>query len=210
MPNVPETPNFEAIIQTGYYVANTAAYLLQSPVETRRGFDPSIRLTSDAGIAPSIILAADYRLTGDAGLPQGIIAVSNFALTSQDISNPLSQSYSIVEVVNERNLVSQDFALSVAANDVRVIDSLNLVEYIVVTKINDDFALQVIEDTRVLVSSTPFTPPSGGGNPTGTKNQQTLLFNFLQTCNYGCKRKPKNRTTARPNAMPCRKADCKD
>lgn len=193
MPNVPETPNFEAIIQLLSITNSEAGFQLQAPVDIGGQFDNTVALSKDAGIPQGLIQVSEFSLGADGGIPQGLVEVSEFNLTEQGVTNPLSDVLSITENVNVV-IPEQDFGLEIDGSVSFLIDDLSLAASDV-SKLSDDFTLLVFDDVRILVSDVPENEPSSDDNL--FVQQQELLLNVFRICKpiYGCK--PKTRHSVR-------------
>jgi hypothetical protein len=160
MPNVAESPNFEAII----------AGLANFPL-TPQGGDFStqyqVQLTSDAGLPLNAILLTNYQLTQDVGIPQGLIDNANFSLVFETAVNPFVGLLNITENVLE-------FPLLIVDKD--------LPQRIAPDNIDANFQLSASNDVVILASDIPASPVVEDSNDLAKIAQQEILLGIVRTC----------------------------
>jgi hypothetical protein len=199
MPNVPESPNFEAIIATLAIFRNEAGFQLQPSGDTR-AFNTSVNLLIDSGIPQGLIQTSEYGLLKDSGIPQGLIQTSQYGLTVEVARLNASENLELIGNVVV-NIADQDFDIGIDSGVPLLFDDLSLASADV-PKIVDDLTLIVTDDVRILFETDlPVVPPVDSGDDIAKITQQELLLGIFRPCRpchrYDVNNRAKNRYPAR-------------
>ena len=94
MANVPESPNFEAIICAG---VGNGFFTFAMPQRNPVYFEPTTPLVADIGLPQGTIQASQYPLTGDVGENQAFIEPAIHLLLGSEVNGPYQSSFDLLK-----------------------------------------------------------------------------------------------------------------
>src|SRR5690349_15962437 len=94
MANVPESPNFEAIICA---VVGNGFFTFAMPQSNPVYFEPTTPLVADIGLPQGTIQASQYPITGDVGENQAFIEPAIHLLLGPEVNGPFQSSFDLLK-----------------------------------------------------------------------------------------------------------------